>query len=376
MAHAPGSTADPVLDLTHTVSGHPEPDPRCPKRMVYGPCGGVRSDSTCEMRADMVCPFTVRPGLEWADGVEGAEGRELAAQMEAGGFSTADTEARSGSLLALAAQRPVVLTDLTVRPYDPTSVAEVTRTLAGSCDAVLVGEHNNRPDFPPALLMPMIREHGGRSWITLTCRDRNRVVLEQELAALSALNGDGVLCVTGDGRGVGVRPGVTSVFDLDSLRLVASARETGLATAVAESPEAPPETVRPYRLRQKQRAGAQVCFLNHVSSPERVAQFVADARAEGCTLPFVAGVAVYTDERSARVLQAFPGLHLDGARVEAVLGASDPVRAGIDEAIREARAVLEIDGVIGVNVSGLASSKGEVAAAKVKAIVGREVLGR
>jgi 5,10-methylenetetrahydrofolate reductase len=271
--------------------------------------------------------------------------------------------------------RPIVLTDFTVRAYDPASVADVTTELVGSCDAMLVGEHHNRPDFPPALLLPMIRQLGGRAWMTLTCRDRNRIVLEQELAALAALNGDGVLCVTGDGRGAGVRPEVTSVFDLDSTRLAALARAAGLPTAVAESPEAPPESLRPARLREKQRAGAQICFLNHVSTPQRLRRFVDEARSAGCTLPFVAGVAVYTDERSARVLQGFPGLHLDASRVESVLSARDPVRAGIDEAVREARALLEIPGVVGVNLSGLASAGGERTAAAIKATVGKELRG-
>ena len=157
---------------------------------------------------------------------------------------------------------------------------------------------------------------GGRVWTTLACRDRNRVVLEQELAGLAAVGVDGVLCVTGDGRGVSVRPGVTQVFDLDGVRLTALAAGMGLAVAVPESPEAPPVTVRPARVAEKQRAGAQVCVLNHVSSPEQVAAFVVAARAAGVTLPFIAGVAVYTDERSARVLQRFPGLHLDDAVVE------------------------------------------------------------
>jgi len=129
-------------------------------------------------------------------------------------------------------------------------------------------------------------------------------------------------------------------------------------------------------LLQKQRAGADVCFLNHVSSPQRVAEFVSAARSIGVVLPFIAGVAVYTDERSARVLQAFPGLHLDPVSVERVLSASDPVRAGIDAAVQEARDVLEVPGVAGVNISGLASASGELRAAQIKATVGREVLGR
>ena len=56
-----------------------------------------------------------------------------------------------------------------------------------------------------------------------------------------------------------------------------------------------------------------------------MAEFVAAARAAGATLPFFAAVAVYTDERSARVLQRFPGLHLDAAVVERVLGRAGSV---------------------------------------------------
>jgi 5,10-methylenetetrahydrofolate reductase len=109
--------------------------------------------------------------------------------------------------------------------------------------------------------------------------------------------------------------------------------------------------------------------LNHVRTPARVAAFVAAARKAGATLPFVAGVAVYTDERSARVLQRFPGLHLDDGTVERVLAAPDPRAAGIAAAVAEARLLLGVPGVVGVNLSGLASAEGEDAGARVKAEV-------
>ncbi len=115
--------------------------------------------------------------------------------------------------------------------------------------------------------------------------------------------------------------------------------------------------------------------LNHVGSVERLAAFVAEARAIGVRLPFVAGVAVYTDERSAAVLLRFPGLGLDPERVAHVLAAADPVAAGCAEAVREARAVLAVDGVVGVNLSGLASGRGERVGAEIKAAIGAEITG-
>jgi hypothetical protein len=118
--------------------------------------------------------------------------------------------------------------------YDPSAVAEIVDVLAPTCDAVLVGEHQNRPDLPPALMAALIKERGVRPWITLTCRDRNRVVLEQELQGLAALGGVGVFCATGDGRAPGVRDEVTQVFDIDGTRLAGMAAHNGLAVGVPE----------------------------------------------------------------------------------------------------------------------------------------------
>jgi 5,10-methylenetetrahydrofolate reductase len=163
------------------------------------------------------------------------------------------------------------------------------------------------------------------------------------------------------------------VFDLDGTRLAALAAAAGLTVAVPESPEAPPVDLRPARVAQKQRAGAHLCVLNHVSGPGRVAAFVTAARAAGATVPFVAGVAVYTDEPSARVLQRFPGLHLDAATVERVLAAPDPRAAGIAAAVAEARALLAVPGVVGVNLSGTGSSNGVDDGARIKAAIAEHV---
>ncbi len=55
---------------------------------------------------------------------------------------------------------PLVLTDLTVRPFDAAGLREVVGLLAGSCDGLLVGEHQSRPDFPPTLMAALVAEAG------------------------------------------------------------------------------------------------------------------------------------------------------------------------------------------------------------------------
>src|SRR6476646_5123915 len=222
----------------------------CPKRMIVGPCGGVRPDGQCEMRSGP-CAFPAI--VPWADEVAGVAVHPV----------------------------PVILTDFTSAPYDPQALKRIADIVRPASDAVLVGEHHNRPDFPPVLLAGMLLDAGVRPWLTLACRDRNRVVLEQELRGLRSVGVDTVLCVTGDGRGFDVRPDVTQVFDLDGPRLAALAASIGLSAAVPETPTAPPIVGRPLRLVEKQRAGAAVAILNHVPSADGVAEFVAAARGSG-----------------------------------------------------------------------------------------------
>ncbi len=315
---------------------------RCPKRMVYGPCGGVRSDGGCEMRAG---PCTFPEPVVRAESVAGNPPAHL----------------------------PRILTDFSVPPFDAAAIAAVSAILSATCDAVLVGEHQNSPGFPPTLMARMLLDAGLRPWMTLACRDRNRIVLEQELRGLRHVGADAVLCVTGDGRAFDVRTDVTQVFDLDGPRLAELATAAGLTAAVPETPLAPPAARRPHRLVAKQRSGAAVAVLNHVPQPADVARFVGAARAAGLTIPVIAGVALYTDEHSAGSLEGLPGLDLDREVVGRVLGAPDPVAAGIDAAVAEARALLAIDGVAGVNLSGSASAAGCEVGARIKAEVGSRI---
>ncbi len=314
----------------------------CPKRMEFGPCGGVRPDGQCEMRAGP-CAFT-------------------------------EVVAWSGTPAALRpAAVPMVLTDFSATPFDRDDIAATAAVLAGGCDAVLVGEHQNKPDFPPTLFGSLLLDAGVTPWITLSCRDRNRVVLEQELRGLKSIGVDTVLCVTGDGRGYDVRPDVTQTFDLDGLRLLSLAAAVGVIAAAPETPTAPPVHARPARLVEKQRAGASLAVLNHVPFPDMVADFMKTARSTGLSIPVIAAVAVFTDSVSAAVLQGLPGLELDPEVTEQVLNAEDPVTAGIAAAVTEARALLEIEGIQGVNVSGLASASGTRIGAEIKAEVGRRI---
>jgi 5,10-methylenetetrahydrofolate reductase len=202
--------------------------------------------------------------------------------------------------------------------------------------------------------------------MTLACRDRNRIVLEEELSGLRHLGVDAVLCVTGDARAYDVRPDVTQVFDLDGPRLAALAASIGISAAVPETPAAPPRHLRaPAWPRSSARGPRSRCSTT--TRWPRSPRSCPTRCGPGVTIPVIASVAVFTDEPSAAVLSGLPGLELDPAAVRRVLDEPDPVEAGIATAAREARALLGIPGVTGVNISGAASARGYEFAAQVKA---------
>ena len=329
----------------------------CPKSMVYGPCGGVGFDGVCEV-GDRRCVFLDDRLVRWGAPTPSPPERTPAA--------------RRGT--ALLERGEVVIADFPARALDGDSLAECADILALTADAVLAGDAGTaRVQFSPALRAAMIRARGVEVWTGLNCRDRNRVALEGELASLVEAGGLGVHCVTGDHTDVGGRPDATPVFDLDSTRLAALARGYGHLVSVAEAPLSPPVRVRPQRLVEKERAGAEVCFVNHAGGVDAVADFVGQARGAGSQALFVACVPVVLDRPSAELLASFTSLVLPEGLLARVLDAADPREEGIRAAVEASEAMWEIPGVVGVDLSGGPLPGGEKPYAQAVAEIGRRV---
>lgn len=329
----------------------------CPKHMVFGPCGGVEADGTCEV-GDRRCVFVDGPTVRWER-----------AMPPSGAPGTAAARMR-----ALLAERAVVVADLSVRPMSTASAEAVAGVLAGVVDAVLVGDGpGDRVQFPPAHRAAALQRAGLAVWSGLNCRDRNRVALEGELAALADVGVAGVHCVTGDHPGRGHRPDAAAVFDLDGTRLAALAVAAGHLVSVAEAPAAPPVALRPERLLQKLRTGAEVCFVDHCGGAAAAAAFVARARDLGATCRFIACVPLLVDAESAAAIAAFPSLVLPQGLAGAVAEAADPRAAGIDAAVRMADDLLAA-GLDGVDLSGGAGRGDHVAYAEAVATVTTRLL--
>lgn len=310
----------------------------CPKRMEYGPCGGVGFDGSCEVDAGHLCTFLPRPTVPWT-GLDRTTDVAPAAR----------TAAAAQTLDALGT-RPWVVADLPARALSVASIDRGAAILAGEVDAVLAGDAGSaRVQFPPAYRAHLLQRRGLRVWTGLNMRDRNRVAIEGELAALAVEGVAGVHCVTGDHTRTGHRPDAAPVFDLDSTEATALARAAGHVVSVAASPAAPPVDRRAARLREKIRAGADVCFVNHAGGAAPVRRFVDEA---GDGIRYIPCVPVVVDHRSADLLESFTTLALPEGFVERVRRARDPRAEGISLAVEMAQRMLAVPGVVGVNLSG------------------------
>ena len=310
----------------------------CPKHMEYGPCGGVGFDGSCEIDAAHRCAFLHRPTVPWT-GVD---------RSTVPSPSPRTTAARS-TLEALGT-RTWVIADLPARALSVASIDACAGVLAGEVDAALAGDAGTaRVQFPPAYRAHLLQRRGLRVWTGLNMRDRNRVAIEGELAALAVEGVAGVHCVTGDHTRTGHRPDATPVFDLDSTEATALARAAGHVVSVAASPAAPPVDRRAARLCEKQRAGADVCFVNHAGGAGPVRRFIDEV---GDGIRYIPCVPVVVDHASADLLECFTTLVLPSGFLDRVREAPDSRAEGIALAVALAEEMLALPGVVGVNLSG------------------------
>jgi 5,10-methylenetetrahydrofolate reductase len=323
----------------------------CPKRMEFGPCGGVEFDGSCEVAAHR-CVFVDAETVRW-----GGAGR-AATVRKAVGVGEREPAGATGGVVGLPVGRQFVVGDFPARALDVRSAEECAGIMAGSVDAALSGDSGaHRVQFSPTYRAQLLQAAGLAAFVGINCRDRNRVAIEGELAGLAAVGVTAVHCVTGDHTLTGSRPDALPVFDLDSTRVAALAAGAGLVVSVGEAPATPPTGQRGARLVEKQKAGAQLAFVNHAGGAAPVGRFITEVRRleseQGLAeLRFIPCVPLVIDRGSAELLASFTTLVLPEGYLERILRAPDVYAEGVAAAIELSQQLLALDGVVGVNLSG------------------------
>jgi methylenetetrahydrofolate reductase (NADPH) len=271
---------------------------------------------------------------------------------------------------ALAAGRFVVTSELlTVNSGGLDAVHERFAPFEDYVDATNATDNTSaHAHASPLAVAIALKQLGMEPIMQLTCRDRNRLALEAEIAG-AALHGiENVLCLTGDDVTAGDEPEARRVFDLDSIQLLAlgAAMASGtylsgrridpaprLFLGAVENPGAPPYDYRVDRALKKVRAGARFLQLQVSFQPERLEAFFAEAAAKGLTeqcalLPSICltrtpGALRYIDEH-------VPGIEVPAELIERCERAADPEAECFEVAFELAQHARSLPGVAGLHL--------------------------
>lgn len=205
----------------------------------------------------------------------------------------------------------------------------------------------------------------------MACRDRNRIALQADLLAASALGVKNVLCITGDDVSVGDQPDAKRVFDFDSIHLLRTARilrDQGaflngrkitvpprLFLGAVENPFAPPLHWRAERLAKKVEAGAEFIQTQYVFDIEVFREFMARVRDLGLLdrVYILAGVGPLRSPKAAEFMRKHvPGVVIPDSYIER-MKKTPPDRwheEGIEICVEIIEQVREIEGVSGIHV--------------------------
>ena len=208
----------------------------------------------------------------------------------------------------------------------------------------------------PMAAAHLARDRGIEPIVQITGRDRNRIALQADVLAASALGVTNLLCMSGDPPGAGDHPDARGVFDLKAETLLEAVRELNggadmygnrlsgapaLFPGAVANPGADDLDVELARMGEKARLGASFFQTQAVYDPAAFESFMAAARGFG--VPVLAGIIVLKSARMARFLNArLPGVYVPQPLIDELDAAPDKEAAGVAIA---ARLVSELRGM-------------------------------
>ena len=265
---------------------------------------------------------------------------------------------RSGKFLVTAELNPPKGTDLS----DMMKKAELLRdyvdafNLTDSASAIMT--------MAPVAAAARLNEAGFEPILQVTSRDRNRIAVQGDLLANSALGVTTMVCMGGDPPGAGDHPDAKGVFDLDTLALLrtATAMNTGkdymghdlkgatnYCVGAVCNPGADDLDKEVARMAEKVESGATFFQTQAVYEPA-FAKFM--ERARQFDAPIIAGFIILKSGNMARRLnETLPGVSVPQALIDEMDAAEDKSAKSIEIA---ARVIKEVKGMCrGVHIMAI-----------------------
>jgi methylenetetrahydrofolate reductase (NADPH) len=214
---------------------------------------------------------------------------------------------------------------------------------------------------------------GGDAIFQMTCRDRNRLALENDLLSAHFLGIRNVLCLTGDHVSVGDHKEAKEVYDFESVQLIQCVKrmnegydwagnELGGATdfyiGAVVTPESDPIEPQKLKYEKKIAAGAQFFQTQAVYDMDNFQRFAEYSRGvtEGTDVKLMAGLVVLTSVGMAKYMNKFvPGVFVPDNLLEemASVPKEEALHKGMEICARHIRFCMDNKVCDGVHVMAI-----------------------
>mgnify|MGYP001035875340 CR=1 FL=1 len=238
-----------------------------------------------------------------------------------------EPERKEKTIPELAKEKTTIIVELDAPKHlDLTDYLKGARALKeAGVDAITLADNSlATPRISNMAVATLLQKEGIRPLVHLTCRDRNLIGLQSHLMGLHTLGIHEILAITGDPTKIGDFPGATSVFDVNSFKLIElikkgnkgisfsgqSLREkTAFSVAAAFNPNVANLKKAVQRMERKIESGADYILTQPIYSAEKFKALKEATR--HIDVPIFVGIMPLTSSRNAEFLHhEVPGISI------------------------------------------------------------------
>ncbi|MDR3256084.1 MAG: methylenetetrahydrofolate reductase [Endomicrobium sp.] len=221
-------------------------------------------------------------------------------------------------------------------------------------DAVNVTDNQRASMRAGSLVMSKILlEHRIEPILQIAARDKNRIALQSELLSANILDIENVLLLSGDHPNTGEYAGIKTVYDLDTMQLIKTARllETGVDLAgkklqgspkfcigAVANPSAQPNDLQALMFEKKVRAGAEFFQTQAIFDVCAYKDFF--DKIKHLKVKVLPGIILIKSPKFMQFMQSLPGMNIPQKIQDRINSASDSLAEGIkicSEIVKELR---------------------------------------
>ena len=382
----------------------------CPKGLRNGPCGGVGMDGSCEVDRSKTCVwfnaierssqtfwpkqiYQRNPPVDWrlsghSSWVNHVTGRDHHNRTSPDWRSfdlpdIQDQPKRSDGNFERRLRSGQFVVTCEVNPRttaNPKTLLDYVGTLEGKIDALHISDNAfSTTRMSNQAAAALVESIGLETCLHISCRDKNRLMLQADVLGASAAGVKNIFCLGGDHTTLGEYPEAKPGFDMDSVNFIAMVRKmrdeamssSGSSIEIppniliggAAAPTAPPLEFRPHRLGKKVIAGADFIITQVIFDLDMLRAYMQRVRDLGIDKKvfILTVVAALPGPKAAEYLNGHMGIVVPQHIIKRLNGVpkdKEKRRAeGVKICVEIINEIQEIPGIAGIDIMDILTEK-------------------